>query len=112
MTDNHLDPMLLAAFDNAKQDLVGVEFTTRVMSGADKLKRRAVARRILLGLGLALIGIQLQDYALALSQILVLSVVALDDLLLAQILAPVNTVGSLLSLVVLGLRIVHKRIFS
>ena len=112
MTDDHLDPVLLAAFNDGRQDLAGVEFTTSVMSGADKLKRRAVIRRIFLGLGLALIGIPLQDFALAISQVLVLSVVALDDLLLAQILAPVNTVGSLLSLVVLGLRIVHKRIFS
>ncbi|MFQ5982002.1 MAG: hypothetical protein ACE5KS_01375 [Woeseiaceae bacterium] len=112
MTDDDRDPALQAVFASAGQDLTGDEFTAQVMSQTDKLKRRRIIRRIGLGLVLALLGIPLQDYGLALTQVLVMSLVDLDNLLLAQILAPVNSVATLLSLVLLGLRIAHKRMFS
>ena len=40
-----------------------------------------------------------------------MTAVDVDDQLLRDLLAPVNTVGGVLSIALLGLRIVHKRLF-
>ena len=113
MTATDLDPTLQNLFaTNADQELAGEAFTSGVMTRTDTLKRKVIVRRICVGLLLALLGIPLQDFALALTQVLVISLIELDNQLVAQLLAPVNSVGSLLLIVLFGLRVVHKRIFS
>ena len=87
------------------------DFTNEVMAGVDRRKRHIIMRRILIGLLLALIAIPLEDAALILTQWLVLSLVNIDNRLLADLLAPINSVGSLLSVVLLALRVFHKRLF-
>ena len=112
MNGDEFNPALQAAFRTAEQDMAGEAFTTQVMTQTDKLKRRRIIRRICVGLLLALLAVPMQDIAMATTHVLVLSLIEIDDNLLAQILAPVNTVGSLLSFVLLGLRLFYKRIFS
>ncbi len=112
MNGDDLNPALQAAFANARQDMAGEAFTTRVMTQTDKLKRSKIIRRLCVGLLFALLAVPMQDIAMASTHVLVLSLIEIDDSLLAQILAPVNTVGSLLSFVLLGLRLFYKRIFS
>ena len=112
MTDDVRDFTLQTLFAEAKQDLADEEFIAQVMSGTDKLKRRAVIGRIFVGLVIALLAIPLGDTVVLLSQSLVSSFIDLDDQLLAQILSPLNNVGSLLALGLIGLRIVYRKIFS
>ena len=112
MTDDVRDSTLQTLFAEATQDLAGEDFTAQVMSGTDKLKRRAVMGRILSGLVIAVLAIPLGDAVVLLSQSLVSSFIDLDDRLLAEILSPLNNVGSLLALGLIGLRIAYRKIFS
>ncbi len=112
MTDHLEQNSLQQMFADADLRLTEDNFTTEVMSHAGRLKRRRIIRRVLLGFVFALIAIPLQDYGLALAQFLLSSLVEVDDSLAAELLAPVNSVGSLLSFVLLSLRVAHKKLFS
>lgn len=112
MTDDDHDPTLDELFSEFGDDLPGEQFTGEVMVRTDRAKRWIVARRITLGVLLGLLAIPLENFALAFAHILAVTLIDLEHGLVAQLLAPVNTVGSLLSVVLLGLRIVHKRIFA
>ena len=112
MTEGHRDPTLLAMFTDARQDLAGEAFTAQVMLRTDKLKRRALIGRVFIGVMIAILAIPLEDAALLLSQSLVSSFIDLDDDLLAQILAPLNNIGALLALGLIGLRMAYRKIFS
>jgi len=112
MNADDLNPRLQALFADPGQEMAGEAFTAQVMTQTDKLKRRKVIRRLCVGLLFALLAVPMQDIAMATTHVLVRSLIEVDDSLLAQILAPVNTVGSLLSFVLLGLRLLHNRLFS
>ena len=112
MTEGHRDPTLLALFTDARQDLAGEAFTAQVMSRTDKLKRRAVVGRIFIALVIGLLAILLEDSVQLLTLNLASSVIDLDDRLLAQILSPLNNIGSLLAFGLIGLRIAYRKIFS
>ena len=117
MTDvSDQDPKLQALFaqplDSLAEAPANDAFTEEVMQQTDRLKRKRIILRICLALALALLSPPLQDFALATAQTLVLSLVDLENRLLAQLLAPLNTVGGLLSVVLLVLRAAHKRLFT
>jgi hypothetical protein len=99
-------------FASADTQLAGDTFSRQVMSRTDKLKRRRVIIRLLMALAVALAGIPLEDYVLDTARFLGSSLLELDDTLIAELLAPVNSVGGMLSLVLLALRAGHKRLFS
>ncbi len=82
------------------------------MQETDRAKRRTWLRRFAIGLALSLLAAPVQDFGLAFTEILVSSLVEVEQTFVAQILAPINSVGSLLSMLLLGLRIMHKRIFE
>lgn len=112
MIDHPEKDLLQKMFADSDLELAGDTFTTEVMSHADRLRRRRIIRRVMLGFVFALIAIPLEDTGLALARILLSSLVEIDDSLAAELLAPVNSVGSLLSFVLLSLRLAHKKIFS
>jgi hypothetical protein len=112
MTDDDHDPTLDELFSEFDDDLPGEQFTGEVMVRTDRAKRWIVARRVALGILLGLLAIPMENFALAFAHVLAVTLIDLEHGLVAQLLAPVNTVGSLLSVVLLGLRIVHKRIFA
>ena len=112
MTDEIRDPTLERLFSEIGGDLPGEQFTGEVMVRTDKAKRWKAARRIGLGLVLGIIAIPLQEFALAFAHVLAVNLINLEHGLVAQLLAPINTVGSLLSAVLLSLRVAHKRIFA
>ena len=62
MSDYNPDDSLQQMFAHANLQLAGDTFTTEVMSQVDKLKRRVIIRRVLLGLTIALITIPLEDF--------------------------------------------------
>ncbi len=112
MIDHPEKDLLQKIFADSDLELAGDTFTTEVMSHADRLKRRRIVRRVMLAFVFALIAIPLEDIGLALARILLSSLVEIDDNLAAELLAPVNSVGSLLSFVLLSLRLAHKKIFT
>ncbi len=115
MTDDR-DPMLQTLFANAEQDLAGEAFAAQVMSKTGKLRRGAVVGWVCAGLVLAacawLLATPLQDTVHLLTQNLTLSLISLDDLLLAQVLSPLNNVAFVVALGLIGVRIVYRKIFS
>ncbi len=111
MNESERDPQLQAWFAEVAEVPAGDDFTARVMGQTRRLRRRRIVRRVSLGLGLALLAVPLQDVAVALTHVLVITLVDLDNALLATLLAPVNTVGSVLSAVLLLLRAGHRRLF-
>ena len=112
MTDDNRDEVLFAIFANSKRELTENGFADEVLAQTDKIKRRLIIRRVLIGIVLALITVPLEDSVLALSQFLLTSLVEFDGNLVADFLAPVNSVGGLLSIVLLAMRIFHRRLFS
>ena len=86
-------------------------FTQSVLTEAEQLKRRLLIRRILIAVALFALSIPLEDYVLSLSQVLLVSLVELPDSLASQLLSPVNSVGGLLSVVVLSTKVMHKKLF-
>ena len=112
MTNEDRDPTLDRLFSEFNDNLPGEQFTGDVMVRTDRAKRWIVARRITLGILLGLLAIPLENFALAFAHILAVTLIDLERGLVAQLLAPLNTVGSLLSVILLGLRLVHKRIFA
>jgi hypothetical protein len=112
VTDHVETELLRQVFADSDLELAGDDFTMEVMSHADPLRRRRIIRRVMLGFAFALIAIPLEDIGLALARFLLLSLVEIDDSLAAELLAPVNSVGSLLSFVLLSLRVAHKKLFT
>lgn len=111
MNGDDREPMLENVFSNAREELAPDAFTEQVMLHTDRAKRRAIPTRAALALALALLGIPVQDVALELSQVLVVALVPIQNTLLAQLLAPVNTVAGLLTVVLLVIRAAHRRLF-
>jgi hypothetical protein len=116
MTDDDRDPTLQALFAEAEKDLAGEAFTGQTMARIDNLKRRTslawIGAGLLLVLCTWLLAAPLQDAALLLTESLSLPVVDLDHRWLAQVLSPLNSIGSLLALALLTLRSAHRRLFS
>lgn len=112
MTDPDRDQELQALFAAAKEDLDGRDFSREVRTGTQRLRRRRIARRASVALGLSLLAMPMQDVALAVSQLMIVSLVELEAGLVAELLAPINSVGGLLSAVLLVLRLAHKRLFN
>jgi hypothetical protein len=106
------EPSLQAAFANATRELAEDPFLTRTMQRTDTLTRRRVVRRIGIALLLGLLAMPLQDFALAVTPVLAQSLIDLDAGLATQLLAPVNSVAGLLSMVLLTLRAAHRRLFA
>lgn len=98
-------------FAQAEHRPVDEKFTAAVMSEADSLRRRKIARRVLTGLAVSAVSFPLQDVALDFAQVMMTSLIELDNTLAAQLLAPINSVGGVVSALLLGLRIVYRRIF-
>jgi hypothetical protein len=112
MTDRPLDPQLQALFAQSEENLPADQFTTQVMQGARKVRVRAIARRALFAVLLAGLAMPLQDFALEFAHVLIVSLVQIENDLVAQLLAPINSVGGALSLTLLLIRAGHKKLFT
>ncbi|MDA1076388.1 MAG: hypothetical protein O3A63_16765 [Proteobacteria bacterium] len=117
MSTQDLDPFVQNLFGEAFPFESGpVEtdddaFTRQVLAQTDRMKRRKLLFRIALVLALAIVAVPMQDLVIGLTHVLVQSVFSIEDRLIAQLLAPINTVGTLLSAVLFSIRAVHKRLF-
>ena len=109
MTDEERDPTLHAFFARSTEELAAGPFTDQVMAKTEKLQRKVLIGRISVGMVAALLALAFQDLALLLTQIPLLVV---ESELLAQILAPINHLGAIVSLLLIGLRIAYRKIFQ
>ena len=106
------DPQLQALFAQAYTEPPAHPFTEQVLSQTNKLRRRAIFMRVALAALLMLIAIPLEDLALEFTQLLIVSLVEIDNQLVAELLAPVNTVGGALSFTLLLIRAAHRKLFT
>ncbi len=106
--ENNLTAMFAAAESSLPAVGADDKFTADVMEKTEAIKRKLVLQRAVLALGLALLSIPLEDAVLTLSGFLMTSIVEMDEGLVAELLAPVNTVGGLLTVILLALRVAHK----
>ncbi len=105
------DRLLSEAFASARIDVGDDDFVDTVVGELDGVRRSKVMRRIALGTLIALLAIPLQDVGLLTAHALMINLVELEAGLVAQLLAPINTVGGVLSAVLLCLRSAYLRIF-
>ena len=73
-------------------------------------RRQRLLRRVMLTGMLALLAIPGQDLAMVFTEVALTELVRLDNVLVSVLLAPVNTVGGVLSLVLFTLRMVYRRL--
>jgi hypothetical protein len=112
MTEEQRDPFLQSLFAHVEAEVPAQPFTQQVMSHSKKIKQRLMLRRAVLASLLALVAIALDDFAIAFAQVLIVSLIDIESTLVAQLLAPINSVGGLLSMVLLGIRLFYKRLFQ
>jgi len=109
--------MLQALFVEAEQELSGESLTARVMAKTRVRRYRllgAVAAGVLLtftAVWLAF-GMPLFEFALLLSTALTMPLVDLGEGWLALLLLPLNTVASLLLILLRGLRVAQRKLLS
>jgi hypothetical protein len=111
MTDSNQPIDLETLFADSTQSTEDDAFTAEVMAGTDRLKRRKVLLRIGIGILLALLIPPLQEFGLAVTEILLISLISFEGGLLAELLAPVNTVGTLVSMVLFSMRAFYQQLF-
>ena len=115
MTDDK-DPALQALFAIAKQDVADDAFTDQVMSRIDSLRRRAVIGWSVIGLALLgcawLLAAPLQDAVPLITQALPSDLIESGQSQVAQVLAPVNSIGGLVAVSFLGLRLAYRKLLA
>ena len=111
MSDTNQPIDLQTLFTESAQQIDADAFTSDVMAGTERLRRRKVLLRIGLGMLLALLVPPLQDFGLAVTEILLISLVSFEGGLLAELLAPVNTVGTVVSFALFGMRAFYRQLF-
>ena len=108
------DPELQALFAAANRDLEEEAFTARVMARLHARQRWTVAAWLVAGLTaaacVALLAWPLQDIAGAAAPFLFSTLIDIGSPLLAQTLAPLNSVAGVLALGLIGLRAAYRKI--
>jgi hypothetical protein len=110
------DPVIGAVFADAKEELVGGEFTAGVMWRTDQLKRRAMFGWLLsfiaIAAGFWILAGPLQEVAGLMNQVLPTTLVDMENRIVGQLLAPVNSIAGPIAIMVLGLNLLYRRFFA
>ena len=110
------DPALEALFTQAREEAIDDDFTDRVMLRVNTLQRRAIIGWAGVGMTVLvaawLMTGPLTHAASLAAQLLPQSLVEIDDRLVAQLLAPVNSISGAVGLGFLALRLAYKKIFT
>jgi hypothetical protein len=117
MTRDTRDPVLQALFVEAEQELAGEALTARVMAKTRVRRYRllgTVAAGVLLTFTVVWLafGMPLFEFALLLSTALTTPLLDLGEGWLALLLLPLNTMASVLLILLRGLRLAQRKIFS
>ncbi len=111
MDEEHRDVQLQAFFDQAQTSLPGNDFVQKALAETLRLQRRAKIQRISVGMLIFLAAIPLQDFSLEVSQMLMVSLIDLPENIATILLAPVNSLGGVLTAVLFCLRLTQKRLY-
>jgi len=115
MTDER-DPTLEALFAEARDELDGEMFTARVMQRSRFARYRTaagwLAAALLLVVGAGALFTPLQEFALLIGQGLTTALIDMGDGWWALVVAPINSVASVLVLLVKGTRMAMARVRS
>ena len=110
------NPALEALFVQAREEAIDDDFTGRVMSRVETLRRRAIIGWAGVGAAMLiavwLMAGPLTNAASLTAQLLPQSLIELDDRVVARFLAPVNSISGALGLGFLALRLAYKKIFK
>ena len=112
MDEESKDPNLQAWFAEATVPAHEAAFTQSVLQEVDRARRWKIARRVMLALALALISIPAQDIGLIIADAFLAQLVNVPNQTVAVVLAPINSVGGVLSMVLLLIRAIHRRLFA
>ncbi len=104
------DPELAALFAQT-QGISGSEFSGSVMKEVTSRRYRRIALRLLPGFVFAPFLPDVQTFAIQLVELLMTSLVIVEGDVIAQLLAPINTVAGALSISLLVLRVAYLRVF-
>ena len=113
MSTDERDPFVedvLRQLDAPAADAPDEAFERDVLRGVRRASLRRWMLRLALAGVLAVVSPPVQDLALAVAQGLAVTLIEIEAGLARDLLAPINTVGSLLSTVLLTLRILHRRV--
>lgn len=99
-------------FADEQPDCASDEFVESVSALIRVAQRRRWLRRFGLALSFALLGWQFQGLAVDLSRVLLVQLVELEPGLAFEILAPINSIGALLSSLLLLVRGFHRRLLA
>lgn len=110
MNEQSHDPALTSLFE-APQKLSETEFSGSVMREVTKHRYRQMTLRVLPAIVFAPLAPFTQASAIQLVELLMTSLVNIEGELLAQLLAPINTVAGALSVSILALRVIYQRVF-
>ena len=111
MNEESRDAQLQALFDQAQTKLPGNEFVQQALAEALRLQRRTKMQRIATGILVFLTALLLQDFSLDLSKMLMISLIDLPENIVTTILAPVNSLGGVLTAILICLRLMQKRLY-
>jgi hypothetical protein len=115
MTEDR-DPILQQLFVEAREELDGELFTARVMQRSRFARYRTaagwLAAALVLVVGAGALFTPLQDFALLLGQALTTGLVDLGDGWWALVVSPINSVASVLVLLVKGTRMAMSKVRS
>ena len=111
MNEESRDAQLQALFDQAQTELPGNEFVQQALAQTGRLRRRARMQRIAAGILIFLTALLLQDFSLDLSKILMISLIDLPENIVTTLLAPVNSLGGVLTAILICLRLTQKRLY-
>lgn len=117
MTGDQRDPLLQELFAHAEQELAGEALTASVMAKTRRRRYRVLATlagAVLLMLTATWLafGVPLFEFALLVSMALTTPLVDLGEGWLALLLLPLNTVASLLLILLRGLRVAQRKLLS
>lgn len=112
---NERDPELQNLFDLAARDITAGDFAARVESRINEVRRKTIfvwtAVYLLLTAAVLLLTAPVLEATSLVLQFLPRSLVELDDGLMSQVLAPVNTVSAVVGLGILGMRAAIRKLF-
>ncbi len=111
MNEEPRDAQLQALFDQAQTKLPGNEFVQQALDQTLRLQRRRKIQRIAAGILVFLVAVLLQDFSLELSRMLMVSLVDLPENIATTLLAPVNSLGGVLTAVLICLRLTQRRLY-
>jgi hypothetical protein len=110
MTEQYTNPFLQELFDDSGQSLEDEDFIEKLMKRVDGARRRRIAGHLAFGGMIALLAWYVQEATTPVSRWMMVSLFDLGTGMMAELLAPLNTVGTLVAFGLLGLRVAYKRI--